>query len=181
MVSSPSDQYLVAGKITAAYGIKGWVKIHAFLDEPGDLNRYALIGRRVGAQTLQPMKLLAIKPHGKGYVAQIEGCNDRNAAELLVRCELLVERSALPDLDDGDYYWNDLIGLNVVSCYEDREYSLGVIDALLETGSNDVLVVKSCQGSMDKRERLIPYLPEDVVLNVDIAAGTVTVSWDPEF
>jgi 16S rRNA processing protein RimM len=181
MVSSPTDQYLVAGKFTAAYGIKGWLKVHVFLDEPSDLTRYSLFCRRAGSQTLQPLKLLAVKPHGKGYVAQLDGCDDRNAAELMVRCELLLERSALPDLEEGDFYWNDLLGLQVISSYEGKEYSLGIVDALLETGSNDVLVVKGSQGSMDKRERLIPYLPNDVVVQVDLTVGNIIVNWDPEF
>lgn len=181
MVSTPIDQYLVAGKITGAYGIKGWVKIHAFLDEADDIKRFDVKCRRPGSQVLQSINIVALKPHGKGLVAQIDGCNDRNAAELLTACELLVDSEALPRLDEGDFYWRDLIGLEVTSEFEGKHYKLGCVDALFETGANDVLVVKSCQGSVDKRERLIPYLPDDVVLSIDVDTKQMLVDWDPEF
>jgi 16S rRNA processing protein RimM len=181
MVSSPKEQYLVAGKITGAYGIKGWVKIHALLDEPGELKLFNLFCRRPGEKELRAIKLLSLKQHGKGLIAQLDGCNDRNAAELLAKCELLVNAEALPDLEEGDFYWSDLIGLSVHSCFEERNVFIGVVDSLFETGANDVLVVKSTQDSIDDRERLVPYLPDVVVLEIDLEAKRMVVDWDPEF
>jgi 16S rRNA processing protein RimM len=91
----------------------------------------------------------------------------------------------LPDLPSGDYYWHQLQGLNVYAIEDsddgDGKILLGQVDHLIETGSNDVLVVRKCKGSLDGKERLIPYLPDQVVLAVDLESGTIEVDWDPEF
>ncbi|HSG62254.1 MAG TPA: ribosome maturation factor RimM [Pseudomonadales bacterium] len=180
MIATPSDQYLVAGKITGAYGIKGWVKVHAFLDQPQDIAHYVVAFRRPDG-VAKPIKLVSVKPHGKGLVAQIDGIHDRNGAELLAHCELLMLESALPDLEGEDYYWYELEGLRVfVQSAQDR-ILLGEVNSLFETGANDVMVVKACEGSLDQRERLIPYILEQVVLAIDLEAGEMLVDWDPEF
>ncbi len=83
----------------------------------------------------------------------------------------------LPALAQGEYYWHQLEGLSVVAAGE----MLGQVDHLLATGANDVLVVKPCDGSRDDRERLIPWLLESVVMNVDLCEGRIEVDWDPEF
>lgn len=180
MVSTPSDQYLVAGKITGVYGIKGWVKIHAFLDRPTDIAQFALAYRRPGG-VAKPIKLLTVKPHGKGLIAQIDGVNDRNGAELFARCELLMPEDVLPDLEGEDYYWYELEGLRVYAQVGTTKVLLGEISSLFETGANDVMVVAACEGSLDKRERLVPYILENVVLEIDLEAGEMLVDWDPEF
>ena len=89
----------------------------------------------------------AVKAQGKGLVAHIRGVDDRTLAEQ-VRCR------------DGD-----------------EKVLLGSVDYLIETGANDVLVVKACEGSIDKRERLIPYLPDDTVVRVDLDEGLIEVDW----
>ncbi|HBO13126.1 MAG TPA: 16S rRNA processing protein RimM, partial [Halieaceae bacterium] len=92
--------------------------------------------------------------------------------------------AALPPLGDGEYYWHQLEGLEVWC--QDREGEaageqlLGRVAYLIETGANDVLVVRASPGSIDDRERLVPYLPGDVVKAVDLAAGRLTVDWFPE-
>jgi 16S rRNA processing protein RimM len=106
-------------------------------------------------------------------LAKLEGCNDRNAAEELVGALITVPRAALPDTSlPGEYYWADLVGLAVKTT---DDVDLGRIDHLFETGSNDVMVV---QGD---RERLVPYIWKQVVLEVDLKAGEMLVDWDPEF
>ena len=180
MVSTPSEQYLVAGKITGAYGIKGWVKVHAFLDRPQDIAKYVVAFRRPDAQA-RPIKLVTVKPQGKGLIAQIDGVNDRNGAELFARCELLMLEHALPDLEGEDYYWYELEGLRVFTQYNDQRVLLGEVASLFETGASDVMVVSPCEGGLDKRERLIPYVLEQYVLAIDLEAGEMLVDWDPEF
>jgi len=180
MELSPSDQYLVAGKITGAYGIKGWVKIHAFLDSPQDIAKYA-VALRMPNGVQKQVKLLSVKPQGKGLVAQVDGVNDRNGAELLARAELLMLEDALPDLEGEDYYWYELEGLRVYAQVDDTKVLLGEISSLFETGANDVMVVAASEGSIDKRERLVPYVLEQVVLEIDLDAGEMLVDWDPEF
>jgi 16S rRNA processing protein RimM len=83
----------------------------------------------------------------------------------------------LPDLTEDEYYWYQLQGLSVI---DQLGQLLGTIDHLLETGANDVMVVKPCQGSLDDRERLLPYTAQ-CVLAVDLDAGEMRVEWDADF
>ncbi len=110
--------------------------------------------------------------HGKGIVAKLGGVDDRDLAASLVQIDIAVPRDQLPDTKDGDYYWADLEGLAVKTI---DGFELGRLDRLFETGSNDVMVVEG------DRSRLIPYIYGDVVKSVDLAAGEITVDWDPEF
>jgi 16S rRNA processing protein RimM len=119
---------------------------------------------------------------GKGLVAQLRGCTDRDMALRFARADIAVERSALPQLEQDEYYWHQLEGLRVYAKSGDgSRVLLGRVDHLVETGANDVLVVKPDTGSLDQRERLIPWVPDDVVLKVDLAQGEMLVDWDPEF
>jgi len=104
-------------------------------------------------------------------VVQFEGVEDRDAAALLTHSEIQVQRDQLPDPDDG-FYWADLIGLEVVTKESVR---LGSVDSLMETGANDVLVVKG------DRERLVPWIEGEVIVKVDLENRIITVDWDPEF
>lgn len=110
-------------------------------------------------------------------IAHIKGVDDRDSAELLRGCDIAVPLSELPALDEGEYYWHQLEGLTVVS----RGSVLGRVDHLMETGSNDVLVVKPCEGSVDRRERLIPWVRGQYVISVDLERAVIEVDWDPEF
>ncbi len=109
------------------------------------------------------------KKHGKGVIARIEGVADRDAAAKLIDCDIAVERVALPAAEAGSYYWADLEGMKIV--HRDGT-QLGQVAYLLETGSNDVLVTTG------KPERLIPFILGKVVLDVDNAAGVITVDWE---
>jgi len=92
--------------------------------------------------------------------------------------DISVDRAILPNLEDGDYYWQQLTGLNVET---DAGVKLGKVDHLIATGSNDVLVVKGNEESIDLNERLIPYLPDQVITKIDLLGGVIRVDWDPEF
>lgn len=177
--ASPTPECIVVGKITGVYGIKGWVKIHSFTDPIDNIGVYSpLFCRRKGVW--QSIEFDSIKPHGKGLIGHIPGCDDRNQAESYARLDLGIAGDQLPALDDGDYYWHQLEGLQVV-LRDAPATVLGRVDHLLETGSNDVLVVKACAGSIDKRERLIPYTLGDAVVAVDLDSQTIAVDWDPDF
>lgn len=112
------------------------------------------------------------KTHGKGLVAKFKGSDDRDAAAHLNGQEIAIRRDQLPPAAEGEYYWSDLQGLEV---FTTEGVSLGKVDHLLETGANDVLVVKG------ERERLIPYVTGPIVKKVDLNAGTMQVDWDPDF
>ena len=109
------------------------------------------------------------KRHGKSVIAHLEGVDDRDEAAALVDCDIAVDRAAMPAADDDSYYWADLEGLQVVR----RDGTeLGHVAYLMETGANDVLVV---QG---EHERLIPFVAEKVILDVDLDNGVISVDWD---
>jgi len=181
-MSKPSeDDLVVLGLIGAAYGIKGWVKISSHTEPKAGIFNYDGWYIKSG-RDWKPVKVAASRQHGKGLVAQLEGCDDRNAAELLKNAEIAVKSSQLPELESGDYYWSQLEGLSVITRdAQGGDVLLGKISHLMATGSNDVLVVRGCEGSLDKRERLLPLVMEQVVTQIDLDAGLMKVDWDPEF
>lgn len=176
MKKSVVDGMLVVAKITGCYGLKGWVKIHSYTQPPENFLGFGhwQLKRRDGYEAVE---FDAGKCHGKGLVAHIAGVDDRTLAEAYRGLEVVVPESVLPSLPEGDYYWRDLQSLQVWCRHGNDRVLLGTVDYLIETGANDVLVVAACAGSIDKRERLIPYLPGDVVTGVDLAAGVIEVDW----
>jgi 16S rRNA processing protein RimM len=111
-------------------------------------------------------------------VVRLKGIGDREVARTYSGADITVPTAELPELPEGEFYWHQLEGLTVLTV--DGE-CLGKVDHMIETGSNDVLVVRATDSSIDQRERLIPYLPEQAVTNVSLAEGSITVDWDPEF
>ncbi|MFK7829461.1 MAG: ribosome maturation factor RimM [Congregibacter sp.] len=179
-VSNPANEaMLLVGTINGVYGIKGWVKVHALTD-PAE--NFLLFGRwftqRAGAY--EPIKFTDGRVQGKGLIAKLDGVDDRTGAEALRGTQVWIHAEQLPELEDGDFYWHQLQGLKVVTEYAGESVLLGVVDHLLATGGNDVLVVLQCEGSTDDRERLIPYVPDTVVTDVDTQAGVIRVDWHPD-
>jgi len=167
---------LVVGKITGCHGIKGWVKIHPYTEQPesfAGLGQWHLTRRGVR----QAIKFDAVRLQGRGLVAHIVGVDDRTAAESYKGLEIVVPAAVLPRLPEGDFYWRELQGLQVWCHNGAEKVLLGVVDYLIETGANDVLVVKACDGSVDSRERLIPYLPGSTVKCVDLEKSVIDVEW----
>ena len=177
MSSNPQKENMVLGKITAVYGIKGWVKIYSFTDPMENIFNYQPWQLKVGG-TLKEVKVAASKKHGKGLIAKLEGVDDRNIAQTYCGYEILVDSGLLPELKEGEYYWSQLQNLLV---YTESDQLLGKVSHLMETGSNDVLVVKGTKDSIDQQERLLPYLPDQVIKEIDLETGTMRVDWDPEF
>jgi 16S rRNA processing protein RimM len=117
----------------------------------------------------QATSVAAGKRHGKLVVAQLEGVEDRDQAAELVGCDIAIARNDLPKAEGGSYYWADLEGLQVV--HRDGT-EIGRVAYLMETGANDVLVTEG------KRERLIPFIAEKVILDVDFVKGVISVDWE---
>ncbi|ACL71938.1 ribosome maturation factor RimM [Thioalkalivibrio sulfidiphilus] len=162
---------IVLGRVTGLYGVQGWVKVFSETRPREEIVRYnpVLLGHE---GQWRETRVVGGKAHGKGVVMKFQGCDDRDAAAALMGQEIAVWREQLARLPKGEYYWADLVGLEVVTTGGE---SLGVVDSLFETGANDVIVVKG------DRERLIPYVRGEFVRDVDLEAGTLTVDWDPEF
>ena len=150
----------------------GWVKVFSYTQPKKNILDYAPWFIRVGKGSYEVMRLLDGRIHGKNIVAQIEGCTSPEQARRWVDAEIAVERSSLPRLDPGEYYWIDLIGWKVITV---TGVELGTVDHFLETGANDVVVVKG------ERERLIPFIKDDVIREADPVSKILRVDWDPEF
>lgn len=172
------EQQITLGKMGAVYGIKGWLKIHSFTDEPDAILDYFPWSLKLG-NNVQTVEITDWRKHNKGLIVKVAGIDDRDEAQALVGSEILTSEAALPELPQGDFYWRDLIGLSVVT---NKGYDLGVVTDMMETGANDVLVVKAnLNDGFSKKERLIPYLFEQVIESVSIENKQICVDWDPGF
>jgi 16S rRNA processing protein RimM len=171
-IEGGGQRFVTLGRVSGAYGVRGWLKIHSETEPRENIVRYSpwYLGR---AGQRREWTVAEGRVHGKGVVARLDGCDDRDRAESLVGAEIAVLREQLPEpTGPGEFYWADLVGLRVETI---DGVDLGRVERLFETGANDVIVV---QGD---RERLIPYLWERVVRDVDLDAGSMRVDWDPEF
>ena len=177
VIDEPTDElYLPAGKIGGCYGVKGWVKIRAFTDPQENLLDYKSLFIK-DKNSIEPLIFDIGRIHGKGLIAHINGVDNRERAEQFCGKEILLDASSLPELGEGDYYWRQLIGLRVWCICSDRLLLIGIVDHLLDTGANDVLVVSPCEGSVDLVERLIPYKLGDIVKRIDLVAGVIEIDW----
>jgi len=171
-----ADDLIVVGKIFSVHGVRGEVKVYSFTDPIENLLDYQnWTLRREG--TVKQVELVSGRSNKKELVAKLKGLDDRDEARLLSGYEICISRSLLPNLTDDEYYWYQLQGLKVIN---QDEHLFGTVDHLLETGANDVMVVKPCAGSLDDRERLLPYTAQ-CVLAVDLEAGVMRVEWDADF
>ena len=161
---------MILGRITAPYGVKGWVRVHTHTEMTASLLRYRTwwVG---GGERWRECDVAGSRVHGTAVVAQLAGCEDREAAAALRGKQVAVHRSALPATADNEYYWADLIGLRVANVLGEE---LGIVVGMLETGANDVLVA---QG---ERERLIPFVAT-VIRDVDLANGVIRVDWGADY
>jgi 16S rRNA processing protein RimM len=171
------DTHVVLGKLTSPHGIKGWLKVYSYTNPMDSILEYPEWWVRQG-EALTRMTVLQGSRQGKGLVVQLKGVDDRTAAEGLAQADILMPKEALPELTDDEYYWHELEGLTVFTRSGER---LGQVSYLFETGANDVMVVRGDNDAIDKRERLLPFLPDDVIVEIDLEDGRMVVDWDPEF
>lgn len=166
-----TDNMVVMARIAAPFGIKGWVKLQTFTEFADSLDEFDswFLSTPSGWEEVD-VEDYAVNV--KSVVAKLQGCNDRTAAEKLHKRDIAVPRDWLDAAEDGEYYWIDLIGAAVLN---EAGEQLGKIETLMETGANDVLVVKS-----DTTEILIPFVDE-YLLNVDRDKKIVTVRWEKDW
>lgn len=177
--TTPSER-LVVGHLVGVYGVKGWLKVKSFTEADDNIVRYQPWFLRLASGTTQ-VELEDYVYRPKGLLVKLKSIDDRDQAQALGKAQIEVDASNLPSLAAGDYYWSQLVGLEVISEYQGQEYALGKVRELVETGANDVLIVEGHGASMDLKERLIPYLPGQFVKSVDLNLGQIVVEWDPEF
>lgn len=164
------EQWVRLGRISGVYGVHGWVKVFSDTSPPSNILQYRQWYLQRDGRWEQH-GLADGRSHGKGIVARLAGCDDRDRAALLIGADIAVRRDQLPSVEEGEYYWADLEGLKVQTL---DGVDLGRIDYLFQTGANDVMVVKG------ERQRLLPFI-DTVVRDVDLRAGVMVVDWDPGF
>ena len=174
---------VVVGRVSAPYGVRGWVKVHSFTVPAENLFNYQplFLASAGGSAPWQGMQLEQFRAHGKGFVGRFAGCGDRDAALLLAGRDLVCSATQLPVLDDGDIYWRELEGMEVLSRWQGGEALLGEVAWMTNAGASDVMVVRGSGDSIDRRERWIPWVMDQVVLHVDREHGRIEVDWDPAF
>ncbi len=175
MTATEDPGMILLGRVSGLFGVKGWVKVHSDTEPRDNILNYSpwYLRRQDGWQTYE---VIAGRPHGKGIVAQLANCPDRDAAAELIGSTIAIHRDQLPAAPEDEYYWSDLRGLKVITT---QGLELGRIVNLMETGANDVLVVR--EAGEQGRERLIPFIWQQVIREVDLENGQLTVDWDPEF
>jgi 16S rRNA processing protein RimM len=159
---------VVVGRFGPPFGIKGWLNVISYTDPLTNLADYRpWFVERNGAWN--EVAVEALKPHRNGFVAQIRGIADRDAAMSIAGRQIGVDDSTLPATGDDEFYWKDVIGLTVE---DGRGVVLGQVTGLIETGANDVLVVRSEAG-----EVLIPFV-DQFVTRVDLPNRRLIVDWE---
>ncbi|WP_237398352.1 MULTISPECIES: ribosome maturation factor RimM [unclassified Gilliamella] len=173
-----TENLIVVGKLGSSYGIRGWIRIFSFTEIPDSIFDYTpwYIQR---AGQWQEIIVESFKPHNQDMIVKLKGIDDRDQANALTNAEVFVDAEKLPALSNGDFYWKDLIGCRVKTV---NGYDLGLVTDLMETGSNDVLVVKAnLKDAFGTTERLIPFVEDQFIKQVDLTTKTVLVDWDPAF
>jgi 16S rRNA processing protein RimM len=165
---------VVMGRVAAPYAVKGWIKVQPYTEYLDSLLDYGVwwLGHAEDSKAgdeagWRRYRLVDGKVHGQTLLAQLEGVPDRTAAEALKGLDVAVERAEFADTEEGEYYWDELIGAEVVNT---EGVGLGRVEGLLETGAHDVLRV------VGERERLIPFV-DAYVREVDLQGRRILVEW----
>lgn len=195
-------RYQVVGRIRTVFGVHGWLKVESYTEPPSNIFDYShwRVTQPNGEVTEFPVK--ETKKQGKDLLVFLDGIQSREHAREFSQSDIAVPLEQMPELEEDDFYWHQLVGLEVVQAANDEtsQITLGKVDHLLETGSNDVLVVRVTDKSVlewldsqsDKqeekkaskpsskralREVLIPYLYGSVVKSVDLDSKQILVDW----
>ncbi|MEM9103109.1 MAG: ribosome maturation factor RimM [Pseudomonadota bacterium] len=166
------DDFVVIAKIGKPFGVKGWMKIWSYTDPLAQFCHYTALFYRRYAGIWQSFNVAEQKEQGNGIIVRPEACHTPEEARHYTNALIAVQRQQLPELTEDEFYWVDLQGLTVIN---QKNIELGIIDHLLETASNDVLVVKG------EKLYYIPYIRGDFVVDIDLQKQIMRVNWDVDF
>jgi 16S rRNA processing protein RimM len=164
------DDLICVGHILGSQGIKGWVRVFSNTSPRENIVSYSPWFIEQGS--VQTATAVQGRRQGKNVLARLEGIEDRTQADELTGCRIFIDPQQLPRLEAGEYYWSDLVGLAVESVQGEP---LGVIASMMETGADDVMVLSG------ERERLIPFVIDQIVREVDLENQRLVVDWLPEY
>jgi len=163
--------WVVLGRVSGLFGVQGWVRVFSHTEPRAGIVGYSPVFLKQRDEW-QPVEIEDGRAHGAGVVLKFVGCDDRDQATALLQREIAVRRAQLPPPEPGAYYWTDLEGLRVVTL---DGAELGTVHSLFATGANDVMVVRG------ERERLVPFIRGDVIVEIDLGRRLLRVDWDPDF
>lgn len=163
---------VIMGYVSGVFGVRGWIKVHADTEYADSLFNYPvwLLGKPNGVW--QSYSFIEGAVQSKGIVAHLQQVDDRDQAFGLRGMSIAIPRNDLPAPEEDEYYWTDLVGLQVTNQHNE---ALGTIVEMMETGAHDVMVVQGADG-----ERLIPFV-EPILLDVNMAERQVRVDWDADY
>jgi 16S rRNA processing protein RimM len=164
-------RFVEVGRLGAAHGVRGWLRVQSYTDPPQRLfewRRWLLQAER-GPE--REVKLLEARPQGNGWIAQIEGVADRDAASLLTGQMILVERGLLPKPEGREHYRDDLVGFEAKNL---EGALLGLVDHFVDTPGNAVMVIKGV------REHWVPVTPQHL-REIRVETRTLVVDWPEDF
>jgi 16S rRNA processing protein RimM len=169
---SADNKYIIMGKTGSSHGLHGWLKIRSFTEKTDGILDYNpwYFETKNG---WEPFRLEKVQRKEKFLTVKLAGIESPEQAKYLSGKEIAVKRSQLSLPDENEYYWADLVGLTVMN-QENR--ILGKVISLLETGANDVLIVGDDQNPEVKCA--IPWLPDSVIVTVDLGEKRMRVNWD---
>ena len=169
-MSQDDDDLFDAGHIIGAFGVRGQVKVFSHTTPRENILNYS--PWIVEIDGVRATLDVSGSRQGKNVIARIEGVTTRDQAEAMSSSKIFIRPEQLAPLAEGEYYWAQLEGLRVLNQHDE---DFGVIDHMMETGANDVMVV---QG---ERERLIPFVMHEVVTRVELDSGRVIVNWEADY
>ena len=169
-MSRRDEDLICVGHVLGAQGLKGWVRVYSHTSPRENIVNYSpwWLEREDGYEAFE----IEGRKHGKYVLARMQGVEDRNAAEALIGRRLYIRTEQLPSLEADEYYWSDLIGMTVETLEAEP---LGRVSSMLETGADDVMVLEG------DRQRLIPFVLDDIVREVDLANRRLVVDWSPDY
>jgi 16S rRNA processing protein RimM len=168
------DRKIPLGIFGKPFGVKGYIFLKYYGDNQENIKDFD----ELYIDEWHCLEIDEVLISNKKLSIKLKGIEDRNNAESLRNKEVYVLESNLPPLGEGEYYWFQLENLKVIN--EQNEF-LGIIDHVMPTGANDVLVVKPLEGSVDNDERLIPFLKKEIITKVELLKKTVYVKWPKDF
>ncbi len=164
---------IIVGRMGGAHGVRGWLKIMSYTRPKENIFTYSPWLIQID-DAWQEIKIEDSQQRGERLLVKIPGIEKPEDARVYMNCDIAIKREQLPALNEGEYYWHDLIGLEVIN---QDQISLGKISKITETGANDVLVVSNEEN---KKNILIPLVMDVYVKQVDLNAKTIHVDWQLE-
>jgi len=165
-----NDKKLLVGKINGFFGLQGWVKVFSYTNPRTNILNYSPWSINVDGD-FQTIEITNGREQSKTIVAHIKGVDSREDSQKFIGQDVYIDKDQLPKLPKGEYYWHELIGFDVIN---QDQVKLGIVDYFVETGANNILVVKG------NKEHWIPYI-EPFLVSIDSKNKIILVDWDKDF